>query len=528
MAVVSEFTGHEDTGGPFEPLGFLLDAMPDSALCQLDACGNVSTWGGDCERLTGYGPFEMLERPLACLFSEDAVMAQIPQQLLADSARQGRMQTESWWMRKDGTRFFCRLTIAPLARDGFVLAMRDRSFRHEMEEELATAREMLHDYHRLELMCQMAGGAAHDFSTMMAVAKDGIAQMLRTGASDPERDSSLRAIEETIDHAGALAAQLLTYAKAHPQRREQFDVVECLLALRPMLESMLDDRIALKMHLAPDMIRISADRHHFETAILNLVVNARDAIIGEAESGRITLGVTPSNGTPPIRSHPAETGPYAVISVADTGPGIPSELRARIFDPFYTTKSAEAGAGLGLAQVMTFARQAGGNVEVGGESDQGAVLTLYLPRIGPRGVMALDVQTEGFGAAPSPELAGRVLLVEDNPRVAETTLMMLEDVGLTPIWARDAEDALAKLHQSEGGFDLVLTDVVMPRMSGIALARIIAARWPNLPVVLVSGYSDELTTGHGGDLELIQKPFTRKGLVGTLGRYLKHGADAPA
>lgn len=528
LGVTSEVKA--STSAAFDPLPFLLDVLHDAAFCTLDAQGHVTEWNDGCERLLGYGRFEALGRHLSTFYSEEDRRAQLPQQVLSDAARQGRLQSESRWLREDGNPIFCRLLIEPIRSDdalaGYAALIRDISARKATEIELAAAREKLDDHHRLELLGQMAGGAAHDFSTMMAVIKDGLSQLRADTRSPEERENSLHSLEETVDHATALAAQLMTYAHQQPPRREEFDVVECLLDLRTLLESMLGDKVTLKMHLSPDRLQVDADRHLFETAIFNFVVNARDAIVAGGGTGRITLGASAVTTVPPIRRHPGMTGPFAAISVTDTGPGIPADICDRIFEPFFSTKNGSNAAGLGLAQAMSFARQSGGNIDAAGSEGQGATFTLYLPRTGHRSVTALSIDTEAPAPAGGDELSGTVLMVEDNARVAETTMMMLEDIGLTPTWARDAEDALAKLHKEAGGFDLVLTDVVMPRMSGIALARIIATRWPSLPVVLVSGYSDDLTTGYGGDLDLIQKPFTRKGLLGALKRYLEPEGSA--
>jgi CheY-like chemotaxis protein/anti-sigma regulatory factor (Ser/Thr protein kinase) len=345
-----------------------------------------------------------------------------------------------------------------------------------------------------------------------------------------DRDRCLELMAETIDHATSLTNQLITFVRRQPLRPEQFDVVDRILGLRPLLETTLTDRIKLKLHLAPDLTQVDTDRHQFETAIINLVVNARDAITrdaGENDKPSVTISASPVSGVPSLNGNAPITGAYVAISIADNGPGIDDSIVGDIFEPFFTTKDHDQSTGLGLSQVYNFVQQSGGEIDVSSDTGKGALFTIYLPRVRRRVVSTRSIPfAPAEPEAPPQDLSGKVLLVEDNARIAEVTVPLLEDLGLTPIWAPDAEDALVKLQEQGAHFDIVLTDVVMPGMSGIALARLIAQRFPGLPVVLTSGYSDDLTAGQGGEFDLIQKPYSRKGLISALGRHLNPQPEA--
>lgn len=503
----------------------VFEVLGDSSIVALDLNGHVTSWSVSAERLMAYGQLEVLGQPVARFFSPDNILPDLADHMLDTAHEQGQATAECWWLRKDGERFRVRL-ILRLQRGregkplGFALIVRDVNRIAKVEQELFDAREALQVAQKLEVLAQLTSGVAHDFNNMMMVLRSRAARLTNETLTQDERTHCQESMIATIDAASALVARLMSFAHQQPLRLEEFDVTERLLAIRTLLETTLGDAVTLKMVLSPELISVNTDRHQFEAAIINLVVNARDAIVSHKGRGRVTINAARVNGIAPIRSHPQVSGSFAAISVADTGPGIPEDSISKIFAPFFTTKTDEGGSGLGLAQVKSFAERSGGQFDVTSTPGEGSTFTLYLPSEKRRIVTALNVVTAPPSIADGPELEGFVLLVEDNPRVAESTVMLLEDMGLDTLWARDAEDALAKLHERKGGFDLVVTDIVMPRMSGIALARVIATRWPSLPVVLISGYSDELTTGHGGDLDLIQKPFTRATLLATLTRYL--------
>ena len=510
----------------------LVDAIKDYAIYMLDPDGHVVSWNSGAERFKGYSELEILGRHFSCFYTPDDIAADLPKHALATARLEGHFEAEGWRIRKDGGRMFAHVVIDPIYQGGkligFAKVTRDITPRLKADQELLAAREALQQAQRMETLGRLTSGIAHDFNNMMTVMRNSTERLMQDDLPGDQHDRCLEMMMETIDHATSLTTQLIGFVRRQPLRPEQFDVVDRILSLRAMLETTLTDRVQLKLHLAPDLTQVDTDRHQFETAVINLTVNARDAIlrtVGESDRPCVTISASPVSGVPSVRGNPPVAGAYVAISIADNGPGINEALVPKLFEPFFTTKDADPVSGLGLSQVHDFVKQSGGEIDVTTEAGGGAMFTLYLPRIRRRVVTARSIPQ----TAPAPklsQLSGTLLLVEDNARIAEVTVPLLEDLGLTPVWAPDAEEAITKLQDKNNHFDIVLTDVVMPGMSGIALARTIAQRWPNLPVVLTSGYSDDLTAGQGGEFDLIQKPYSRKVLIETLGRHLKPETEA--
>lgn len=506
---------------------FLVDAIKDYAIYMLDPDGHVISWNSGAERFKGYSELEILGRHFSCFYTVEDVAADIPKHSLATARLEGHFEAEGWRVRKDGSRLWAHVVIDPIYNGGkligFAKVTRDISQKMKADEDLMTAREALQQAQKLEVLGRLTSGVAHDFNNMMTVMRSSTERLMKDDIPAEDRDRCLQLMLETLDHATSLTNQLITFVRRQPLRPEQFDVVDRILAVRALLETTLTDRVTLKLHLAPDLTQVDTDRHQFETALINLVVNARDALLKSEQTGGekpcVTISAAPVSSIPAVRDQPPVSGAFVAITIADNGPGIDGSIVDQIFEPFFTTKERSQGTGLGLSQVFNFVKQSGGEIDVTSEAGKGAVFTIYLPRIRRRVVTARSIPVSS-DAAPEQALSGAILLVEDNARIAEVTIPLLEDLGLTPLWAPDAEEALLKLQEQETKIDLVLTDVVMPGMSGIALARTIAQRWPGIPVVLTSGYSDDLTAGQGGDFDLIQKPYSRKALVSTLGRHL--------
>ena len=519
-------TNQENPG--FDRFQSLVDAVKDYAIYMLDPDGHVISWNSGAERFKGYSELEILGRHFSCFYTPDDIAADLPRHALATARLEGHFETEGWRIRKDGSRMWAHVVIDPIYDNdklvGFAKVTRDITQKLKAEQDLHSAREALQQAQKMEVLGRLTSGVAHDFNNMMTVMRSSTERLMLADLSQEDHKRCLTLMMETIDHATSLTNQLITFVRRQPLRPEQFDVVDRILAVRTLLETTLGDSIALKLHLAPDLTQVDTDRHQFETAIINLVVNARDALVragAMSERPCVTISASPVSGVPAVRDQLPVTGAYVAISIADNGPGIDASIMSDIFEPFFTTKEQSQGTGLGLSQVYNFVKQSGGEIDVVSEPGKGALFTIYLPRIRRRVVTGRNMPALPPEITEETGLSGTVLLVEDNARIAEITMPLLEDLGLTPAWAQDAEEAMAKLQEQDGQFSIVFTDVVMPGMSGIALARTIAQRWPDLPVVLTSGYSDELTAGQGGDFDLIQKPYSRKALMATLGRHLK-------
>ena len=378
----------------------------------------------------------------------------------------------------------------------------------EEVEERARAEEAFRQSQKMEAVGQLTGGVAHDFNNLLTVLKSSTDLLRRPGLSDERRGRYLDAISETVDRAAKLTGQLLAFARRQALKPEVFDAVDRLRTVADMLDTVLGARIRVSLDLLEIPCHVRADASQFETALVNMAVNARDAMGGE---GTLTLRILGDADLPPIRGHAGAAGPFAAVSLTDTGDGIPAEHLARIFEPFFTTKEVGKGTGLGLSQVFGFAKQSGGDVDVESEVGRGTSFTLYLPQVAGEPTQRSEGDTAGGAVAGGG--GRRVLVVEDNVEIGRFATQILEDLGYRAEWASNAADALARLAEGAGDFDVVFSDVIMPGgMNGVDLAHAIGRLYPSLPVVLTSGYSHVLAEEGPQGFELVQKPYSAEQL----------------
>jgi PAS domain S-box-containing protein len=355
---------------------------------------------------------------------------------------------------------------------------------------------------KLEAIGQLTGGVAHDFNNLLTVIRSSVEFLRREDLPEHRRRRYIDAIAITSERAASLTAHLLAFARRQPLRSQVFDIAEKVEATVEMLRTVVGSRIKLKVESA-GAIFVKADAVQFETALINMAVNSRDAMQGE---GEITIRIVATEGIPPLRGNPALSGAYAMVSLSDTGSGIPPRLLDRIFEPFFTTKEVGKGTGLGLSQVYGFAKQSGGDIRVESHVGEGTTFTLYLPRASHAELTIFNPEVPEGQEGPA---QGRVLMIEDNEQVGEYAAQMLEDLGYSVELVGDAASALSLLEKEPHGFDVVFSDVVLPGpIDGVQLARLLARRRPDLPVVLTTGYSDALTDGLDAGIELLRKPYS--------------------
>jgi PAS domain S-box-containing protein len=378
---------------------------------------------------------------------------------------------------------------------------------------LGQAQDALRQSQKLEAVGQLTGGVAHDFNNLLTIIKSSTDLLRKPGLPDERRRRYIDAISDTVDRAARLTGQLLAFARRQALKPEVFDAAERIRAITDMLRTVVGSRIRIVMEMPSEPCRIEADVSQFETALVNMVVNARDAMEG---AGRLIVRVEEVSGMPAIRGHRGGTGPFVAVSLTDTGVGIAADQLIRIFEPFFTTKEVGKGTGLGLSQVYGFAKQSGGDVAVESEVGRGTTFTLYLPRIDET-VAAEEERKRPTGSAPEEGRGRRVLVVEDNVEVGRFSTQVLQDLGYETTWAANADEALALLQKADS-FDVVFSDVVMPGMSGIELGEEIRRRQPGLPVVLTSGYSHVLAEKGRHGFELLHKPYAAEELSRILRR----------
>jgi PAS domain S-box-containing protein len=362
--------------------------------------------------------------------------------------------------------------------------------------------ELLRQSQKMEAVGQLTGGVAHDFNNLLTIIRSSVEFLRRPELPEERKQRYLAAVSDTVERAAKLTSQLLAFARRQALKPEVFDVGPRLRSVAEMLDSITGARIHVLIEVPATACFVRADVSQFETALINMAVNARDAMDGQ---GTLTLRLACGVPLPPIRGHAGAPGPFAALSLTDTGSGISSDQIGRIFEPFFTTKEVGQGTGLGLSQVFGFAKQSGGDVAVASARGEGTTFTLYLPETG-----GPDEQQEPESdASVSPAGVGqRVLLVEDNVEVGHFATQILQDLGFETTWAANAEEALDTLGPTGAAFDAVFSDVMMPGIGGIELAKMLRVRMPDLPVVLTSGYSDVLAQEGTHGFELLHKPYS--------------------
>lgn len=382
--------------------------------------------------------------------------------------------------------------------------------RHEAEEALKHSQ-------RLEALGQLTGGVAHDFNNLLTVIRASVDLLNRPQLTEERRQRYITAIVDAVARAAKLTSQLLAFARRQTLKPEVFDVGERMQALHDMLAPLLGSAIEIAMRLPPEPCLVRADAGQFETALINMATNARDAMQGK---GRITFKVEPATSVPDALAGasgnrlPGNHG-FVRVTVSDTGVGIPAARLGRIFEPFFTTKQVGHGTGLGLSQVFGFARQSGGEVTVTSEVGHGSTFSLYLPRVSPD----LVPQRQAPNTAPAVAGSGMsVLVVEDNIELANFAADGLTELGYSITLVDNATDALAELVVDADRFDVVFSDVVMPGMTGLDLAQAIRDRGIGVPVVLTTGYSQALSQDGVAGFDLVQKPYSIEELSRVLHR----------
>lgn len=386
----------------------------------------------------------------------------------------------------------------------FLLTLAFRRTQH-LQAEAARRREAeeaLKHSQRLEALGQLTGGVAHDFNNLLTVIRASVDLLNRPQLSEERRQRYVTAIADAVARAAKLTSQLLAFARRQTLKPEAFDVGERLQSLHDMLATLLGPAIEIAMRLPAEPCLVNADAGQFETALINMATNARDAMQGK---GRITFTVQAAPAVPDTLAHLSDSHGFVSVAVSDTGVGIPASRIGRIFEPFFTTKQVGHGTGLGLSQVFGFARQSGGEVTVTSEVGQGSTFSLYLPRVPPN----LLPQRQAPNTAPAVAGSGMsVLVVEDNIELANFAADGLTELGYSITLIDNATDALAELVVDADRFDVVFSDVVMPGMTGLDLAQAIRDRGIGVPVVLTTGYSEALSQDGSLGLDLVQKPYS--------------------
>lgn len=494
-----------------EQFRLLVQGVTDYAIFMLSPDGEVTSWNPGAERIKGYSRDEILGKHFSCFYTEEDRVSGLPAQTLATARAEGRFEREGWRVRKDGSHFWAHVVVDAIRDEagelvGFAKVIRDVTERRQTMEALERANAALFQSQKMESLGQLTGGVAHDFNNLLAVMSNGLdALSLRAQGHADLR--MLETMQRAVARGATLTQQLLSFARQQPLKVEKCNLNAVIRGFEAVLRRAADGMIGLEVRPEPEPRTVLLDVARFESALLNLVVNARDAM---PQGGKIVIAV----GNIVLDEGAAGTlapGPYVRVAVADTGSGMSPEVAARAFDPFFTTREMGKGTGLGLSQVYGFIAQSGGDVLIDSKPGRGTTVSIYLP-------VAED--TSGDADTLTGPTLDTVLLVEDEPDLLDATAALLHSLGYEVLTAGNGSEAMGVLNRRDD-IGVLFTDVVMPDgIDGIQLARSTRELRPDVRIVLASGYPlPALRAQHGNlsDFAFIHKPYRLADLVRTLG-----------
>ncbi len=486
----------------------------DDAIIGARPDGTITAWNRGAERLFGYTAAEATGRSVAIL-ADDAGATEQSGILERIMGGERGLYYEARRRRKDGSPIEVSVNVSPIADAagaviGLAIVARDVTAANEAAERQRAIEERTHQAQRMESLGKLAGGVAHDFNNILSVIVNYTDFAIEQSADHPDVQADLAQVRHAADRAVNLTSQLLTFTRGDTVQPRDLDLNAAIAEVQAMLERTIGEHISMLTVPASEPVIVHADPGQAQQVLLNLVINGRDAM---PEGGTLVIeaAVAALDGYEINIDPPLPAGTYAQLLVSDTGHGIPADVAAHVFEPFYTTKPRGKGTGLGLSTVYGIVVEAGGGISLYSEPGVGTTFRIYLP--------LASTTADAPAMPPTPNQpahgAGRtILVVEDEPALARVAARILTAGGYRVLVASSGPQALA-LH-TEHGSDLVLTDVIMPDMSGTRLAELLREREPDLPVLYMSGYSNGLlgtTNVLEPDVAFIEKPFTARDLL---------------
>jgi len=520
-ATLGELAGRQQgepaLGDGEQKFRLLVQGVTDYAIYMIDPQGYITNWNLGGERIKGYTAEEIVGQHFSKFYTAEDREAGIPTRTLAVAAKEGRYEGEGWRVRKDGSRFWAsavidRILDAEGKLIGFAKVTRDMTEKRRAEEALDQARAALAQAQKMETVGQLTGGVAHDFNNLLTVITNSLDLLEVRVQSDAQTRRIIDSAQRAAERGARLTGQLLAFSRRQPLRPEICNINGLIEGFEAVLRRACPEPIEFEMIFAPRLLAANIDSAQFETALLNLVINARDAM-PNGGTLRISTSLKTIAAAEAKRMSDIAPGNYVAISVADTGEGMPPDVLSRAFEPFFTTKEVGKGSGLGLSQVYGFVTQSGGHVAIDSKPGAGTTVTLYLPAVS---AAAAGLQSRRPDAQKAPAM-GRILVVEDDPEVLDVTVEMLRALGWEVLTAPDGPSALSVLRR-DADIDVLFSDIVMPRgMNGVELAREARRLRPRLHVLLASGYpASVLGSDHGGEFLFLNKPYRAAELANKL------------
>jgi PAS domain S-box-containing protein len=488
----------------------LIDGVIDYAIYMLTPEGRVATWNSGAARIKNYADTEIIGSHFSRFYTPEDVETGLPMRALATAREEGRFEGQGWRVRKDGSRFWASVIIDPVRDEtgeliGFAKVTRDITEQRNAAEQLEKTREALFQAQKMETIGQLSGGIAHDFNNMLAGIL-GSLHMLRSRLAVGDMEEANRYLDMAVDsgkRAASLTSRLLAYGRRQTLDIRSIDVKDTVASMEELLHRTLGENIRLVLDLAAANGAARTDVNQLESALLNLTINARDAMPNGGDLIIATEQVVLTAETAPGGLKP---GKYVRLSVCDNGSGMPDDVAEKAFDPFFTTKPIGIGTGLGLSMVYGFLNQSGGGVRLTTRENQGTTIDLFLPAADVADVAELAPDMASAGRANGDKT---VLVVEDEALVRMLIVDVLEELGYRVLEARDANEAMPVI-SSGAPIDLLLTDVGLPGLNGRRLAEVARQHRPDLRVLFLTGYAEHATRRSeflGPGMDMMLKPF---------------------
>ncbi|MBZ9739761.1 MULTISPECIES: PAS domain-containing sensor histidine kinase [unclassified Mesorhizobium] len=506
----------------------LVQGVTDYAIYMIDPEGKITNWNTGAERIKGYGAAEILGKHFSIFYTPEDQEAAVPLRVLETARKEGRYEAEGWRVRKDGAMFWANVIVDAIHDDGgeligFAKITRDLTERLESQRQLEQSREQLFQSQKMEAIGQLTGGLAHDFNNLLT-GISGSLDLLKTRLAQGRTDELSRYItsaQGAAKRAASLTHRLLAFARRQTLDPKPTNANDLITGMEEMIRRTIGPTVEMETALAIGLWTTICDPNQLENAILNLCINAKDAM---PDGGRLTIETANKWVDDQIaKERDMRPGQYVQVSVSDTGTGMPPDVVARAFDPFFTTKPTGEGTGLGLSMIYGFVRQSNGQVRIYTEVEKGTTVALYLPRhwlSGKTGedenIMADDPMPRGLG--------GTVLVVDDEPLIRMLISEVLEDSGYRIIEAADGASGL-KAFRSGEKIDLLVTDVGLPGgMNGRQLADAARELHTGLKILFITGYAENAAVGNGHlapGMHVLTKPFAMEKLAAKVTDMLK-------
>ncbi|RUL78372.1 PAS domain-containing sensor histidine kinase [Dyella choica] len=490
----------------------MIESITDYAIFMLDKDGHVSSWNPGAERIKGYRPEEIIGKHFSAFYTHADREAGLPQANLMRAATEGRVESEGWRVRKDGSRFRAHVVVDRILGDdgelvGFAKIARDVTEQRNAAVELDRAREALFQSQKTEAVGKLTGGVAHDFNNLLMVIQSCLDMVDLKLPQDSQLRRLVQNAQSAVKRGAALTQRMLAFARKQELRVARVDIVSLVANMTELLRRSLGPLVHITTLFPEALNAVKADANQLELALMNLAVNARDAM---PEGGALTIAAR-NITIDTTHSTRLEPGDYVCLSVTDEGTGMDEETLVKATEPFFTTKGVGKGTGLGLSMVHGLAEQSGGRLVIKSSKGFGTRVEMWLPSVQAQ-TTAPAGKPISFPTQPVYSSCSlHIVVVDDDPLVLNITGAVLQDQGHRVIELASAEEAL-QLLENQDDVDLLITDHAMPGMTGAQLVEEVNIRWPALPVVLATGYA-EIPADLSDGATRLTKPYDRTDLA---------------